>query len=204
MHRRTTKHHMKEHIHARITSKRGRRWEAAMSDANEEHRDGRRGPRGKHGHGPGGPGGRGGRAKRGAVARSILLLLSERPMHGYEIIAELEERSERRWRPSAGTVYPALSRMEEKELIAGSEDDEGKRQYELTEGGRARVADFDPDAPAPWDEIGSGGGSDLRSAMSELGGQARQIGRFGTAEQREAALEVLTKAKKDLYKILAQ
>ncbi len=132
-----------------------------------------------------------------------MLVLADGPMHGYEIIAELDNRSEGSWRPSPGAMYPALSRMEEKGLIEGFEDEDGKRRYDLTDEGRERVADRDPDAPLPWAEAVESGGGELRSSFAELAGQARQIGRFGTDEQRMAALEVLAKAKKDLYKILA-
>ncbi len=133
------------------------------------------------------------------------MLLAERPMHGYEIIAELEERTDGNWRPSPGSIYPALSRLEEKGLIEGTDDGSGKRQYKLTDAGRERIAEQDPDAPLPWaDAAGPGRGGDLRTAMAELEGQARQIGRFGTDEQRAAALEVLTKARKKLYAVLAE
>ncbi len=95
-------------------------------------------------HGRGGPGGRGGgrhRARRGAVVDATLLLLDERPMHGYELITELESRSDGRWRPSPGTIYPALGRMEERGFIEAEEVD-GKNQFRLTESGRARLATY--------------------------------------------------------------
>src|ERR1700678_2150974 len=55
----------------------------------------------------GGMGG-GGRARRGNVRAAILALLAERPMHGYEIIQEVAERSQDLWKPSPGSVYPTL------------------------------------------------------------------------------------------------
>src|SRR6516225_3154465 len=67
------------------------------------------------GFGPGfgfGPGGRrggwrrgGGRGRRGDVRAAILVLLAERPMHGYEMIQQIAERSNGIWRPSPGSVY---------------------------------------------------------------------------------------------------
>ena len=69
------------------------------------------GPRfGRYGRGRGG---RGGRASRGDVRVAILLLLNEHPMHGYEIIAELAERTDGLWKPSAGSIYPTLSLLED-------------------------------------------------------------------------------------------
>lgn len=126
-------------------------------------------------------------------------------MHGYEIIAELEERTGGQWRPSPGSIYPALGRLEEKGLIQGVDDGAGKRQYQLTDAGRERVANQDPDAPMPWADVaGPGGRGDLRSAVAELTGQVRQVGRFGTDEQRTAASTVLATATRELYAILAQ
>lgn len=168
---------------------------------------------GHHGHdghrrryGPHSRGGGRHRARRGAIVTSVLLLLDERPMHGYELITELEARSEGRWRPSPGTMYPALTRMEEHDLIEGSDDD-GKTRYTLTEVGRRRVAEFrdkqDDDTPDPWDETGRGRRGDLRGHVAELVGQARQIGRFGTDEQIESAAAILSDATRRLYAVLA-
>ena len=71
---------------------------------------GRRGRRGTFGSGwvmggPGGPGfwGAGHRAGRGDVRLAILLLLDEEPMHGYQMMQELAERSGGIWRPSPGS-----------------------------------------------------------------------------------------------------
>ena len=156
--------------------------------------------RGRHG------GGRH-RARRGAVLDAILILLDERPMHGYEIITELDSRSEGRWRPSPGAVYPALNRMEEEGLVE-STDVDGKNEFSLTAAGRTRLGEYSAsrgdDAVEPWNETGSGRRGDLRGHMSELVGQVRQIGRFGTPEQLARAGAVLDTAKRDLYMILAQ
>lgn len=133
------------------------------------------------------------------------MLLDERPMHGYEIIGEMSERSGGRWQPSPGTIYPALNRLEESGLIEAEEID-GKRRFTLTSHGRARVEEIRDergDGPAPWDDPGTGRRGDLRGAVAELGGQVRQIGRFGTPEQAEAAGKVLDEAKRELYAILA-
>ncbi|MFK8023968.1 MAG: helix-turn-helix transcriptional regulator [Ilumatobacter sp.] len=143
------------------------------------------------------------RARRGAVVEAVLILLGERPMHGYELINELTERSSGRWQPSPGTIYPALGRMEARGLVE-SDGEEGTKR--LTDAGRERLAALEAErgeSPAPWDEFGAGGRGDLRAKMAELVGQARQIGRFGTPEQYAAAIEVLDDTKRRLYAILA-
>jgi len=161
-----------------------------------------------HHHGPHSRGGRGRhRARRGAIVDATLLLLDERPMHGYELITELEARSEGRWRPSAGSIYPALGRMEERGLVT-SEEVDSKKRFSLTNDGRARLAELrdaaGDDDVAPWDDTGTGHRGDLRGRLSEIAGQARQIGRFGTTEQIERAGEVLKDTTRRLYAILAE
>lgn len=131
------------------------------------------------------------------------MVLADGPLHGYEIINDIEQRSGRHWRPSAGSIYPALAKMEERGLISGSDAEDGRRRYEITDAGRERLAGRDPEAPAPWDEHRERPGGELRSLMAEIAGQLRQIGRFGTAEQRAAAAGILQRAKSDLYSVLA-
>ncbi len=124
-------------------------------------------------------------------------------MHGYELISALEERSGGRWKPSPGSVYPALGRLEHRGLIS-STDADGKRRFELTDAGRTRVAEQrEAGVEAPWDDHGLGHHGDLRRAVSELTGPARQIGRFGTPTQISAAVTVVKDATARLYRILA-
>lgn len=124
-------------------------------------------------------------------------------MHGYEIIEQLENRSGGAWRPSPGSIYPALRRMEARGLVAGDDDEHGKRVYSITEDGHERVANRDPDAPAPWDHFAEDGPS-LRPLGMEILSQVRQVGRFGTADQRLRAADILERAKADLYRVMAE
>lgn len=143
------------------------------------------------------------RARRGAVVHATLLLLSEQPRHGYEIIAELEQRSGGSWRPSPGSIYPALKRLAMKGLVEAEEGDDGKRVFSITETGRERLATMEQSQPAPWDRF-SESGPGLRPVVQELMSLARQVGRFGTEPQRERAMEILTAAKSELYKVMAE
>jgi len=146
------------------------------------------------------------RARRGAVPFAIFSLLDERPMHGYEIITELETRSDGRWRPSPGSIYPALDRLEERGVLS-SADVDGKRQFSLTDRGRQLLIELreaqDDDAPEPWNQGGTGGRGEMRRLMSELSGQVRQVARFGSTQQRDAATSLLEDTKRKLYEILA-
>src|SRR4051812_21973143 len=93
-----------------------RRWRHAMEHEHEGgrgHRRHGRGHRGPKGFGmfPGGPFRPGGRARRGDVRAAALLLLAEKPRNGYAIMQAIEERTDGVWRPSPGSVYPALSQL---------------------------------------------------------------------------------------------
>ena len=126
-------------------------------------------------------------------------------MHGYELITELEARSSGRWRPSAGSIYPALARLEEQGLVAAEERNE-RKVFSLTARGReARGALDDGGADATPDRWREAGGIDgaLRALPAEIAGQARQLRRFGSPDQVSRAAALLEEVKRELYAILA-
>jgi DNA-binding HxlR family transcriptional regulator len=144
------------------------------------------------------------RAGRGEVRSAVLSLLAERPMHGYQIIHEIEERSGGSWKPSAGSVYPTLQLLADEGLISATESN-GRKIYSLTEAGREVFAGGD--ASAPWESAGptSGAGvAALPKAGVELAQVAAQVGRTGTPKQVQEAVTVLHEARRRLYSILAQ
>lgn len=159
----------------------------------------------------GGPfGGRGGfgrgRARRGDVRAAILALLSERPMHGYEMIQQLEERSEGMWRPSPGSVYPTLSLLEDEGLVE-HEEGQGKRSFRLTDAGRQAAGDELGGRSAPWQDLvadGPAGMAQLRRTVGQFMAAFAQVMRNGTPEQQEAAEKVLSDARRKLYLLLAE
>ncbi|OON77412.1 PadR family transcriptional regulator [Streptomyces tsukubensis] len=161
------------------------------------------------GFGPGGWGGRGrgggprGRAKRGDVRASILALLKDRAMHGYEMIQEIAERSGGAWKPSPGSVYPTLQMLEDEGLIA-SESEGGKKLFALTDAGRT-AAEEGPEAP--WEEAGRGVDwetvNEIRQAGFGLMEAFGQVWKTGSKEQRDKAVAVINDARKRLYLILA-
>src|SRR5215204_3656251 len=92
------------------------------------------------------------RMGRGDVRTAVLALLAEKPMHGYQIIREIEERSSGSWKPSPGSVYPTLQLLTDEGLISAEESD-GRKTYSLTEAGRA---DAEGAGPAPWEGSSTG------------------------------------------------
>lgn len=145
------------------------------------------------------------RAGRGDVRSAILYLLAEQPHHGYQLTTEIETRSNGTWKPSAGAIYPALQQLADEGLVT-AEEDAGRKTYTLTDEGRA-IADEIAASPAPWVTAADRepsrfialpkAGVDLASAVSE-------IGRTGSSEQVEEAIEVLAAARRNLYAILSR
>jgi DNA-binding PadR family transcriptional regulator len=144
------------------------------------------------------------RMGRGDVRAAVLAVLAEQPMHGYQIIHEIEERSGGTWKPSAGSVYPTLQLLADEGLIS-AEESNGRKTYSLTEAGRAEVAGAGPSAP--WDPAASTedpGFTALPKAGIELAQAAAQVGRSGSPEQIQQAVAAIDEARRRIYSILAQ
>jgi len=163
------------------------------------------GPRG----GPFGPkfGGRGPRVRRGDVRAAILDLLGEgQPWNGYQIIQEIAERTQEVWRPSAGSVYPALQQLEDEGLIAAAAGEDRKRNYTLTDEGRAYVQAHADELRAAWDAV-TGSVDDAAVQMHNLARTVAmatvQVAQAGTPAQIQQASKVLADTRKALYRILA-
>ncbi len=146
--------------------------------------------------------GHGGRARRGDIQIAVLALLNESPMHGYQIIQELAERSGGAWTPSAGSVYPTLQLLEDQGQVV-SEQIDGKRVFTLTEEGKTR-ADALPDKQ-PWTAPAgeAEGERGLREAFMGLVGATHQVARAGSPEQITKAVGVLNEARRQMYVMLA-
>jgi DNA-binding PadR family transcriptional regulator len=153
---------------------------------------------GRHrGRGPGG-------GRRQNVRAAVLALLAERPMHGYEMIGELESRTGGIWRPSPGSIYPTLQLLEDEGLIV-AETDDGRKRFALNEAGREE-ANRAAETP-PWRDFADDTVSqaqDFRAAAFGIMSALREVGSNGTSEQRSRALEVLNETKRKLYALLAE
>ncbi len=181
------------------TGRRGRGWDWA------EFGFGGRGPGFAGGPGFGGPGFRRGRkAGRGDVRAAILALLAEEPMHGYQIMSEIAERSGGAWQPSPGSVYPTLQSLEDEGLVTATTA-EGRRVFQLTDEGRSAADDIG-DGPAPWDTAARHADHsfrDLGRLVSEVAQAMAQVVRTGTPAQIEAVQDILTDTRRRIYLLLA-
>ncbi|WP_416349026.1 PadR family transcriptional regulator [Mycobacterium xenopi] len=161
------------------------------------------------GFGPGargqrrGPGRRGRRVRPGDVRAAILHLLAERPMHGYEMIQEIAERTQDAWRPSPGSVYPTLQLLDDEGLIVSSETEGSTRLFELTDKGRAAAQKI---KTAPWKQFAEGvdpNRANLRAELAQLFGAVAQSAYATTAEVQQRVVAILKNARREIYRLLA-
>jgi DNA-binding PadR family transcriptional regulator len=164
--------------------------------------------------GPGGHGGRGGhrghgrpgggRARRGDIRTATLLLLAESPMHGYQLMQAMTERTGGAWRPSPGAIYPTIAQLEDEGLVTILAEG-GRKLVTLTEAGRRHLAEHRAGIADPFTAMTADptDGPDLRGPLDEVAGAARTVARSGTASQVAAAARVLSEARRALYLILA-
>lgn len=187
--------HMHEHIHHSGPH---------HACGNRSRHDERRGP-GRHpdAHRFGGRGG-GPRARRGDVRLAILFLLAEAPANGYSLIGQIAARTDDRWRPSPGSIYPVLQHFAEEGLITRESDDQGN--FSITETGRAHLAEHQEQADRVWDNGREDTVSQehLRESLHKLMGASREIGVSGSDEQRTKATEMIDNLRRALYGILSE
>jgi DNA-binding PadR family transcriptional regulator len=142
--------------------------------------------------------------RRGDVRSALLIALLDGPGHGYELIQVLEEKTEGRWRPSPGSVYPTLQLLADEDLVTSTERD-GKRIFELTDAGRAQAEERLEKDGLPWetsDDLGEGYAG-FRNAMRDLHHATKQTALTADPEIVQKATDILVKARKDLYRLLA-
>ena len=120
----------------------------------------------------------------GSLRLYLLSLLAEQPRHGYELIQALSDRFGGTYSPSAGTIYPRLSKLEEEGLVTKSTDGR-KTVYEITDAGRAELAarqdelnaiedDMTDSVRRLADEVRSGVNAAMKSLRADLASAARQ------------------------------
>jgi DNA-binding PadR family transcriptional regulator len=146
--------------------------------------------------------GRGPQVRRGDVRTAILALLAEEPMHGYQIIGQLGERSGGMWRPSAGSVYPTLQQLEDEGLVKGVESD-GRTVYTLTDSGKT-AAEHASKGPLPWNMPGSGEEAGLYDQFRPLAAAVAQVSQVGSPEAKQKARDIILEARRSLYRLLAE
>jgi DNA-binding PadR family transcriptional regulator len=160
-----------------------------------------KGPGGRHGMG------RGTRVRKGDVRAAILDLLAEGGQwNGYQLIQEIAGRTSGVWRPSAGSVYPALQQLEDEGLIA-PEGEGRRRMYSLTDAGRAYAEEHEDELNASWDAAAGmtdEAAIEFHDLIRQVMMAVMEVRRAGSADQLAQARAVLAQARRSLYLILAE
>lgn len=140
----------------------------------------------------------------------ILKLLKEKPMHGYEIMKALEERTHGCYKPSPGTVYPTLQWLEDEGLVRG-EEVEGKKIYQITEAGLRFLEEHKSTVEEIFDRIAEMIDRLVGDPMPEI---SRAVGKLVTQTYRTAwklggdekrkrrVIEILESAARELEELV--
>lgn len=125
----------------------------------------------------------------------ILAVLSRGPLRGIEVIDQIEAMTLGWWRPSPGSVYPALSSLVQEGILI--KDEEGR--YSLTEAGRRELES----SPAYAMSLRRGGGS-VREVLNEVEGYLSYLSEMPgeMLKREEASLERISQGFQDLVKKL--
>ena len=155
---------------------------------------------------------RGGRMfEQGDLKYVILQLLDEKPRHGYEIIKLLEDRFGGMYSPSAGTVYPTLTLLEDMGYARVNVEEGGKKIYSITDEGRAYLAQNRSAVNDIFDRIGELGSAFLSDAMMEVNRAFKDVGQatyrgapriFRDKEAIAKIKEVLERAAREVDEIV--
>jgi len=95
----------------------------------------------------------------------ILSLLAAGPMHGYEIIAAIHARSQGYYRPSPGTVYPALAHIKEYGCATAGQIS-NRKVHRISEDGRSRLQQHRDRVASLWDRLERAGRKSARPAAT--------------------------------------
>lgn len=137
---------------------------------------------------------------------AVLNLLNEQSLTGYQLMGAIEEKSQGLWKPGPGSIYPALQLLADEGLIALTGADEaGKKPYAITDEGKKYLAEHPEQTKAPWDRVTRDlqGVLSLRPELEQLAAAVRQAATVAAEEQQAKVKEVLTRARKEVYRILA-
>jgi len=127
--------------------------------------------------------------RSGELHLVLLAFLGERPQHGYELMAELTARFGPAYRPSPGSIYPALSALEAEGLVL-AEDEGDRRVYRISPTGadaleerRAVLATVEARTGARF------GPRSLEPALADLAAKVRAVAHLVDEDEAETILE---------------
>ena len=140
------------------------------------------------------------RMPRGDIKFHLLEILKETPRHGYEIISELEKQSGG-YRPSPGSVYPTLQMLEEGGYLT-SEQIDSKKVYTITEAGLKLLEERGETRFEANPKMAQA--FEIRKSLMKLGAAVMDGVRDGDEKTVKRISEIINKARRDIYSILAE
>ena len=149
------------------------------------------------------------RMRRGALRFALLKLLAGGERHGYDLLREIRERG---WgMPGPASIYPVLAMLEGAGLVKGR-DEGGRRIYQLTDAGRAFLADHadrvdkilaELSQPSNEDDSSEEGRS-LQRSIERLVRAVAQLDAESQPETRAKVQEIVDRARKEIYALLSE
>jgi DNA-binding PadR family transcriptional regulator len=149
---------------------------------------------------------RGPKVRRGDVRAAILDMLKDEPMNGYQLISQIAERSGGAWKPSPGSVYPTIAQLQDEALVEDAPA--GRKAIQLTDEGRAYVAEHPDELAAVWapfaEQVDDDEAVNFKQVIGQTVGAIVQVATTGSPDQREKAIEILGDTRRRLYGLLAE
>lgn len=148
--------------------------------------------------------------ERGDLKFVILRLISDKPMHGYEVMQALEEESGGGYKPSPGSVYPTLQMLEDEGLLRCREE-EGKKIYQITPEGTAYLEEHGDIVDRIFNRVGAFAngffGKDTRELTASFSRLAQTCfeGAFSGRLDEDAIgkmTEILDRARRELEEVM--
>jgi DNA-binding PadR family transcriptional regulator len=139
-------------------------------------------------------------APRGLLIYWMLHRIARSPTHGYEILTEIDQKTEGAWRPGPGSIYPLLKKLVSKGYVEAEQSESGRpdqRRYRITPKGLQRVKD----SKEMFRMIGDRSAR-MRGVFLDLIGPEELAGYVveGTRKQFELAMEVVESNQSKLSK----
>ncbi len=143
---------------------------------------------------------------RGDFAGLVLSVLQVKPMHGYEIMKAVEERFQGVYKPSPGSIYPALRSLLAKGYVTVT-GGERRKTYRITAKGQAYLKTCRSQLKAHFDAVTKTLGPERAALFKELRQTGRLIAtnvRDVTPEQAKAMRALMLEMRERAIKILAE
>lgn len=143
---------------------------------------------------------------RGDFKIIVLSVLAERPMHGYEIAKYIQEQSKGLYKPSPGSIYPALNSLLRKKFVR-VESSERRKTYQITPAGKRFLQGQHKEIEKIMRAYKESLGPDRAALMMEVQKTAKMIAMASkdvTPEQARELIAVCVEAREKMLRIVSK